>query len=163
MVNMKNVKPILTMTLLIWTLIVLSIMIMDVLSYYGAFGFPDDFQMIDRNVNLNFVYPLYIIPLIGCILVIAKYHNQNLEAIKTTTKVVKISAIEELSPTLYQLTVMDLINKQLPNVILFVGRGNRLIANGEMIKGILIEDTRNREDFQADADVFVELIIRQVL
>jgi hypothetical protein len=85
-------------------------------------------------------------------------------AIAEGEDVIKIKfEVPTRNPNAYQKEVIELIESKLTEVSINVGRGDRLLVNGEVLKGILFDERmRMNKSVEEDADVYVDFIKAQL-
>lgn len=65
--------------------------------------------------------------------------------------------------TEYHTEIIKRLKKIYPDLDIELGRGDRLVVNGKIIKGLLFLDSRNRKEYDYDAEVYSTEIKRQYL
>lgn len=92
-------------------------------------------------------------------------NNHSLMMIATVIKVPEDygTIISDTEATEYQIEMLSRLRVKFPDLEINVGRGDRLMVNGKVIKGFLFYDVRNRKDYDADEAVFTEEITTQIV
>jgi hypothetical protein len=65
--------------------------------------------------------------------------------------------------TEYQIEIRRRMRKAFPNAVVEIARGDRLLVDGHIIKGLLVTDLRNRKNYEYDMSVYTEETQRQVI
>lgn len=56
--------------------------------------------------------------------------------------------------TEYQLEIRTRLREKFNDLQIEIGRGDRLMVDGNVIKGFLVYDSRNRKDYETDINFF---------
>jgi len=91
----------------------------------------------------------------------AEYFEKGLKA-----KEPQKSEIPELSMnqiTNYQYNILTMLNDHYSGYSIGIGRGDRLLFNGKVVSGFLVNDVRNKKDYDNDLKYFIDEIERQII